>query len=116
MLPERFQKQVDLINQYPINKHARKLLEKEGVSPTRDEVHSLHLLRVFLEQNKVDPRRRANSNLEQPAFELMEMTTWNPQKMSDLLELKQIEQKPIARQLVEELMERINGLEQENKI
>lgn len=115
MLPERFQRQVDRINQYSINQHARKLLHEEGVYPAKDEIHCLHLFRIYAEDGRVDLERRRYADIEQPAFELLEMTAWNPMKAAGLLRLRSIMEKPTAEELVEEIAERIDGLEQEKK-
>jgi hypothetical protein len=116
MLPEKFQKQIDRINRFPINQHAKKLLKKEGVWPKREEVYSLQLLRIFVEDERVDLERRLNSDLELPLYDLMSMTTWNPKRMAALLRLRHIDEKPTARELVEELMERVDGLDQNRQI
>lgn len=116
MLPERFQRQVDRINRFPINQHARKLLHEEGVYPAKDEIHCLHLFRVCAEDGRVELERRRHADTEQSVFELLEMRTWNPMKAAGLLRLRSIKEKPTAEELVEEIAERIDGLEMEKKI
>ena len=116
MLEKRFQIEIDKANQLNLNQQAKRILEKKGEPILIDEMHALQLLRFHFEEGSLPYELRLGVETEPLLFELMDMQTWNPRRLTRILEMNQPVKKVSERAILEELLERAGSLHMEKVI
>ena len=104
-------KNLQQVNDLPVNQYAKTLLSQYGGHPSPSEIHVLNLLRLNLESGRLNP----TEDQEEALLNLIDLQTFNAKKAADLLNLNDLPNlSPQA--LIDELMERVNDIVSENLI
>jgi len=101
------------LNDLPANQYAATLIKEQGAAPSPHELHALQLLRIKQEEGRLNLNLRAGADLEQVLLNLIDLSSYDPQKAAKLLNLDDLPPDP---DLIAELTERLNDLDQEQAV